>query len=80
MADTTLSTSTAVAVEKKSLKDKATHFLSEVSKEIKKVTWPSREQLIDATIVTLVLVVVTSIFIFGVDKIFEVVLRLVYAI
>lgn len=80
MADTTLSTSTAVAVEKKSLKDKATNFLSEVSKEIKKVTWPSREQLIDATIVTLVLVVVTSIFIFGVDKIFEVVLRLVYAI
>ena len=80
MADTTLSTATTVAVEKKSLKDKATNFLSEVSKEIKKVTWPSREQLIDATIVTLVLVVVTSIFIFGVDKIFEVVLRLVYAI
>ncbi len=80
MADTTLSTATTVAVEKKSLKDKATHFFSEVSKEIKKVTWPSREQLIDATIVTLVLVVVTSIFIFGVDKIFEVVLRLVYAI
>ncbi len=80
MADTTLSTSTAVVVEKKSLKDKATHFISEVNKEIKKVTWPSREELIDATIVTLVLVVVTSAFIFGVDKIFEVVLRLLYAI
>ncbi|MBS1902513.1 MAG: preprotein translocase subunit SecE [Bacteroidetes bacterium] len=53
-------------------------FITEVQKEMKKVTWPSREQLQDATMVTLVLTIITSAFIFGVDKIFEVVLRLVY--
>ena len=70
----------ATIVEKKGLGGKISSFFDEVNKEIKKVTWPTREQLQEATIVTLVLVVVFSIFVFGVDKIFEVLLRLVYSL
>jgi preprotein translocase subunit SecE len=78
MADTLVSTQ--VAPERKSIKDKATGFFIDVNKEMKKVTWPKREELIDATIVTLGLCALFSVFVFGVDKIFEVVLRLVYSI
>jgi preprotein translocase subunit SecE len=78
---TTLMTPTGTAlVEKKGLGAKISSFFTEVNKEIKKVTWPTREQLQEATIVTLVLVVVFSIFVFGVDKIFEILLRLLYSI
>jgi preprotein translocase subunit SecE len=62
------------------LKDKIVGFFLDVNKEMKKVTWPTREALIDATIVTLALCLMFSVFVFGVDKIFEVVLRLVYSI
>lgn len=79
MAETTLTTtSTQLAPEKKGMGGRVSSFITEVQKEMKKVTWPSREQLQDATMVTLVLTIITSAFIFGVDKIFEVVLRLVY--
>ena len=77
MADTLVSTQ-AVA-EKRSLKDKTLGFFVDVNKEMKKVTWPTREQLIDSTVVTLGLCAMFSVFVFGVDKIFEVVLRLVYS-
>ncbi len=80
MADTTLTTTTTAVEAPKGLKGKASEFLTGVNKEIRKVTWPSREQLQEATIVTLVLCVVTSAFIFGVDKIFEVLLRFVYSL
>jgi preprotein translocase subunit SecE len=78
MADTLVSTQ--VAPERKNLKDRVVGFFVDVNKEMKKVTWPTRESLIDATIVTLGLCAIFSVFVFGVDKIFEVVLRLVYSI
>ena len=77
MADTAI-TSQAAAPERRAFKDKITGFFTDVNKEMKKVTWPSREQLIEATLVTMALVVVFSIFVFGVDKVFEILLRLIY--
>mgnify|MGYP001792640856 CR=1 FL=1 len=77
MADTLVSSQ--IAPERKSIKDKVVGFFVDVNKEMKKVTWPTREQLIDATIVTLGLCALFSVFVFGVDKIFEVILRLVYS-
>jgi preprotein translocase subunit SecE len=78
MADTLVSTQ--IAPERKSLKDKTVGFFIDVNKEMKKVTWPTRESLIDATWVTIALCLLFAAFVFGVDKIFEVVLRLVYSI
>jgi preprotein translocase subunit SecE len=78
MADTLVSTQ--IAPERKNVKDKISGFFIDVNKEMKKVTWPTREQLLDATLVTIGLCAIFSAFVFGVDKIFEVVLRLIYSL
>ena len=46
---------------------RSTGFINDTVKEFKKVSWPTREQLRDATVVVVVLTVVMSLFIFGVD-------------
>jgi preprotein translocase subunit SecE len=47
--------------------DKSLQFLREVKIELKKVTWPSRKQTIGSTIVVIVLVMIVSMFLGGVD-------------
>ena len=42
-------------------------FLSEVTEEIKKVTWPDWEQLKNSTLVVLVFVIIVSAIIFLMD-------------
>jgi preprotein translocase subunit SecE len=54
---------------------KSLAFFSDVAREMRKVSWPKRSELQDATVITLVLCVVLSIFTFGVDKIFETIIR-----
>ncbi len=63
------------AGDKQGLKEKSFSFFTDVSREMKKVSWPKREELQDATIITLVLCVVLALFTFGVDKIFETIIR-----
>ena len=49
---------------------KTADFLIETGNELKnKVTWPSRKEEVNATIVVVVAVLVLSVFIFGVDQI-----------
>jgi len=43
-------------------------FLKEVRAELKKVTWPSKSELIGSTIVTVVVTIVVSVFIGVVDR------------
>jgi preprotein translocase subunit SecE len=81
MAETTVSTrSTQVDAPKEGFKDRSLGFFSTVAKEMKKVTWPTREALQEATIITLVVCVVFSLLIFGIDKIFETALGALYSI
>ena len=54
---------------------KSVSFFSDVAREMRKVSWPKRSELQDATVITLVLCLVLSIFTFGVDKIFETIIR-----
>lgn len=49
--------------------EKFTKFLKEVVAELRKVTWPSKDELIGSTIVTIVVSVIVSIFIGFVDRI-----------
>ena len=56
----------------------AGNYISEVRKEMRKVNWPKRKELIDNTVLTLVFAVVLSLFIFGSDQIISQVLRLIY--
>ncbi len=46
---------------------KTTNFIAEVRTEMGKVTWPTREELKDSTIVVLVMMLILSVFIGIVD-------------
>jgi preprotein translocase subunit SecE len=77
MADTT---TLAPSGEKKGFTTKSFSFFNDVAREMRKVSWPKRNELQDATVITLVLCLVLSIFTFGVDKIFETIIRGIFRI
>lgn len=83
MAETayqTQTTATSTNLEKKGVKDKSMGFFNEVAKEMRKVSWPKRSELQDATVITLAVCVIFSAFVFGIDKIFEIALRGLYSL
>lgn len=64
--------------EKRSLFARLKQYLHEVRQELKKVTWPTREQMIAFTSVTLITSAVLTAIIFGLDVVMkEFVLKLV---
>ena len=62
------------------VKPKSFTFFTDVAREMRKVSWPKREELQDATVITLVLCVLLAVFTFGVDKVFEVAIRGIFRI
>ena len=46
-------------------------FLQEVRDEARKVTWPTRKELVVSTIMVVIMVVVASIFFLGVDAVLK---------
>jgi len=44
-------------------------FIERTMEEMKKCTWPDRQQLLESTVLVLVVMAVSSAFIFGVDHI-----------
>ena len=46
-------------------------FLSEVVSELKKTTWPSRKEVYGTTVVVIVAVFITALYLFIVDKTLE---------
>jgi preprotein translocase subunit SecE len=59
--------SKAPAAERKSLWARLREYLHEVRQEMRKVTWPTREQMIAFTAVTVITSVVLTGVIFGLD-------------
>jgi preprotein translocase subunit SecE len=57
---------------------KISNFFQEVKQEMSKVSWPTREELKGTTIVVIVMTIILSLFIFGVDKILQAVLDVIY--
>jgi preprotein translocase subunit SecE len=53
-------------------------FFEGVQKEMKKVTWPTSQELIDSTIIVVVFTIIISAFIFGVDKVYSTILEAIY--
>jgi preprotein translocase subunit SecE len=66
--------------EKQGLSKKSFTFFNDVAREMRKVSWPKREVLQEATVITLALCVLLAAFTFGVDKIFETIIRGIYRI
>jgi preprotein translocase subunit SecE len=51
--------------------NKAAAFINEVKGELKKVSWPTREELIGSTVVVLVTVAILSVFVGICDLVFS---------
>lgn len=52
------------------MKDKILNYLKETQAELKKVVWPDRRYIMTATLIILVLVIVTAFFVMFVDYAF----------
>lgn len=53
-------------------------YLAEVQREMRKVSWPKRTELVNNTIITLVASGLLALFIFGIDRVISLLLQLVY--
>jgi preprotein translocase subunit SecE len=53
-------------------------YLEDVSKEMRKVSWPTRAELISNTVITLLATVIISAFIFGADRVISLILEVIY--
>lgn len=46
-------------------------FIKESREELRNVVWPSREEVLNSTVVVLGAVVLASMFLYGIDNLFE---------
>ena len=58
--------------------EKIKKFLKEVLAELRKVTWPTKEELIGSTIVTIVVSLIVAIFVGIVDRILSLAVRVIF--
>jgi preprotein translocase subunit SecE len=58
--------------------NKALDYAQEVNKEMRKVSWPSRQELISNTAITLLASLIFSVLIFGIDEVISRVLQVIY--
>jgi len=49
------------------MKDKILNYFNDISKEMEKVTWPTRDELYESTKVVIVVTLLISLFTWGVD-------------
>jgi preprotein translocase subunit SecE len=59
------------------MKEKIIAFFTDVVKEMKKVTWPHKDELRESTAIVLVVCGVITLFVFGVDWIVSNILKLI---
>jgi preprotein translocase subunit SecE len=63
--------------EKAGVPKRVSRYLREVRQELKKVTWPSKEEVISSTLVVLVTVVFFVLLIGGLDFVFAKLVRFI---
>lgn len=68
----------ATETKQQGVQHKATGYLQEVVKEMNKVHWPKRKELISNTVLTLVASFILALFIFAADKGISQVLQFLY--
>ncbi len=59
------------------MKEKIIAFFTDVVKEMKKVTWPHKEELRESTVIVLAVCGIIAAFVFGVDWVVSNVLKLI---
>jgi len=50
------------------MKDKVINFFEDIYKEMKKVTWPKKEELIDSTKVVIITMLISAVIVYIIDK------------
>jgi preprotein translocase subunit SecE len=55
--------------------EKITNYLKGVRSEVDRVSWPARNEVISLTVLILLLVVVLTVYIWGVDTVIQAVIR-----
>jgi len=58
---------------------KVVNYMSEVAKEVNKVSWPTRQELVSNTLLTLVASLFIALIIFGQDQVISRVLQFIYS-
>ena len=60
------------------MKNKIINFFMDIVKEMKKVTWPKREELKESTVVVIVTSLIFAAFVYVVDKIINEGLKVIF--
>jgi len=60
------------------LKEKIIGFFTDIVKEMKKVTWPKREELKESTMVVIATSLIFAVFVYIVDKILNEGLKVIF--
>ena len=53
-------------------------FFRQVKQEVKKVTWPTKKEVTQATIMVIIIVAIAATFFFGVDLVFGSIVRKIF--
>jgi len=64
-----------LSTKAKSMKEKILNFFNDVVKEMGKVTWPSREELVESTKIVILVSLIISVFTWGIDTVLSEVLK-----
>lgn len=64
-------TTRRAATQEKRKRTGTRQFLREVRQELKRVNWPTRQELVAYTVVVLISVIVLTSFVFGLDYVFS---------
>ncbi len=59
------------------MKDKIINFFKDVAKEMDKVTWPSREELMESTKIVILVTLLISVFTYLVDLAVQEILKVI---
>jgi len=60
------------------MKDKILGFFQDVSKEMKKVTWPTKEELKESTTIVIALSLILSLFTYVIDMLLNTIFKGIY--
>ena len=60
------------------MKSKIINFFGDIVKEMRKVTWPKKEELKESTLVVLVTSLIFAVFVFFVDKVISEGLKVIF--
>lgn len=53
-------------------------FVNDVTKEMKKVSWPTKDQLRESTIVVIITTLIFTAFVFGIDQLMTFIIGLLF--